>query len=233
MAGDRNPGGTVQADGSIAARAVPRKRRPGGGRRRDPEIDGRILAAAREIYVAEGWAGFNFITVAKAAGASRDALYRRYATPEQLLHAVLTNQELVTLDLPVEGDPRKVIEEFALSAYDYFSVGDGYIALRVHVEAHQFPEVYRAYQKHVLDPSQDAMERSFAALFIRNSIDPGSFDLRALIESITGAAMMHALLNMATDEDASRASRARDLVKVQVRQILAVTGLAVPQLSGR
>lgn len=216
----------VAEAGDAVRKAAPRRRRPGAGRPRDPEIDQRILDAARAAYVEQGWAGFTFVTVARAAGVSRDALYRRYPSLEALLHAVLLNERSLALDLPEAGDPVRAVEEFALRTYDYFSMGDGYIALRVHVESHRSPEVYKAYQRDVLDPAQDAIVESFADLFVRQGVDTGAFDLRALVESITGAAMMHALLNQATDEDTSRAVRARELVRVQVRQILAVTGLA-------
>ena len=48
------------------------------GRRRDPELDERVLEAALTVYARQGWAGFNFDAVAREAGCGRPALYRRW-----------------------------------------------------------------------------------------------------------------------------------------------------------
>ncbi|MGW9266313.1 TetR/AcrR family transcriptional regulator [Gordonia terrae] len=200
-----------------------RLRKPGAGRRRDPRIDDAILGAARQVYIDKGYAGFNFDTVSKAAGVSRDAIYRRFSDPDAILHAVLLRDTRALAGVDQTGDAHTVLQDFTLAAYDYFSGGDGTLALRVHVDAHQFPSVYHAYQRDVLDPTLDEMTESVTALFKRAHTDTTAFDVRAIVECLTGAAVMHALLNQAHDGDRGRTERAREGLTVHVDQILAVT----------
>ena len=72
---------SVQSEG---IEAVPLRGRP-----RDADVDRKIIEAARRIYAERGWAGFNFGAVCKAAGVSKDAMYRRYSSREELLEVAL------------------------------------------------------------------------------------------------------------------------------------------------
>src|SRR5262249_5011364 len=68
-----------------AVRATERKRKR--GRPRDRGIDERIIHAATAVYAERGWTGFNFDVIARRAGVSKDAIYRRYESPVALLLA--------------------------------------------------------------------------------------------------------------------------------------------------
>ncbi|MCX4098606.1 hypothetical protein [Nocardia sp. alder85J] len=56
-------------------------------------------------------------------------------------------------------------------------------------------------------------------------MDTSEFDIPAFAEAMTGAAMMHALLNQATVGDSVRTDRARESMRSQVDQALAIIGL--------
>jgi AcrR family transcriptional regulator len=56
----------------------------GRGRPADPDIEGRVLAAALTVYGEVGWAGFTLDRVARRAPVGKAALYRRWPTKEDL-----------------------------------------------------------------------------------------------------------------------------------------------------
>lgn len=167
-----------------------RRRRPGGGRRRDPGIDARVLRAARQAYAEFGWAAFHFDRVAKSAQVSRDVLYRRYADKESLLLDALAAAVLPTVS--GDGPIRDQLMTYARDIYAYFISADGIASLRVHLEATQFPELYRAYRNRVVDPNFDI---NVAALdqAARNGELRDNTDSLAILEAIGGGVLIHAL----------------------------------------
>jgi AcrR family transcriptional regulator len=175
------------SDSSPAARV--RRRRPGGGRRRDPDIDARVLHAARQAYAEFGWAGFHFDRVAKSAQVSRDVLYRRYADKESLLLDALTNAALPIVS--GQGQIRDQLMTYAQEMYSYFTAADGIASLRIHLEAAQFPELYRAYRSRVVDPN---FEVNVAALdqAVRNGEIRRGANSVAVLEAIGGGVLIHA-----------------------------------------
>ena len=62
----------------------------GVGRERDPDIDKRILAAARRQLSAHGYEAMSVAAVADEAGTTRQALYRRWPRKADLAAAVVT-----------------------------------------------------------------------------------------------------------------------------------------------
>jgi len=59
--------------------------RGAGGRPRDAAIDERVLAAARELITTQGLNNFTLDAVAETAGVSRSAIYRRWASTDELI----------------------------------------------------------------------------------------------------------------------------------------------------
>ncbi len=127
-----------------------RTRKPGAGRRRDPTIDDRVRQAARTLYAREGWAGFHFEGVARAAGVSKDAVYRRYSDAEVLLLEALSDQSVPTLvdDRPIE----EALVAYACDVFAYFASGNGYANLRVHIDGARYPNVLQQYRDRVVNP---------------------------------------------------------------------------------
>ncbi len=62
-----------------------RNRRAAGGRPRDAGIDERVLAAARDLITRHGLRNFTLGAVAETAGVSRSAIYRRWASNDELI----------------------------------------------------------------------------------------------------------------------------------------------------
>lgn len=204
---------------SAAARATrpASARRPGAGRKRDPTIDGRLRQAARVLYARDGWVGLHFDGVAKLAGVSKDAVYRRYADPQTLLLDALSDQSVPTLppDRPIE----EALIAFASAMFAYFTSGDGYANLRVHVDGPKHPKVLEEYRTRVVEPqlaqAVDVLERARQA----GQVDPGVC-ASAVIEALGGAVMLHALALASPGDAGSPDDATLRQLTVFVRQIL-------------
>lgn len=183
----------VDSIGSVVRSAPepnPSPRKSAAGRRRDPTIDERLMRAARTLYAREGWAGFHFEGVARTAGVSKDAVYRRYPDAQALLLDALSAQSVARLadDQPIED----ALVAFACDAFAYFARGDGYANLRVHLDARQYPEILEQYRLRVLEP-----QMQHAVGVLERARDDGELhpetSCAAVFEAIGGAIMFHAL----------------------------------------
>ncbi|MGW2572127.1 TetR/AcrR family transcriptional regulator [Streptomyces sp. NPDC001537] len=170
----------------------PRKRAPGAGRPRDPKIQERIMHAARVVYGTKGWAAFHFDAVAKEAGVSRDALYRRFESREALLIEALSSGG-VPAYVPGPGDLRTRLLRLAKEVYRYFRSPEGLADLRVHLEAEIQPGIHRSYQEIVVRPGIAQVENA-----LRSSIDKGDLPTDApvahTVRAIYGGVLLQALL---------------------------------------
>ena len=182
------------AEGAVGrpaqAQGRPRTRKPGAGRRRDPAIDEKLQCSARALYAREGWAGFHFEGVARAAGVSKDAVYRRYPDAKSLLLEALSGQTvpLLSADLPVET----ALISFACDAFAYFASGDGLANLRVHVDGVQHPDILQEYRSRVVQPQIEhaigVLEDAQRDGQLHPHVSPA-----AVIEALGGVIMLHAL----------------------------------------
>lgn len=89
---------TAAAGGAPAAGAP-------GGRPRDPRIDDQVLAAVVQVLREDGWAGLSVEGVARRAGVSRPAIYRRWRSLGQLTVEAVA-QRMVPASAPDTGDLR-------------------------------------------------------------------------------------------------------------------------------
>ncbi|OBK87511.1 TetR/AcrR family transcriptional regulator [Mycolicibacter sinensis] len=172
------------------AQRRPRTRKPGAGRRRDPAIDEKIRHSARALYAREGWAGFHFEGVARAAGVSKDAVYRRFPDAKSLLLEALSDQPvpLLSTEPPIED----ALITFACDAFAYFASGDGLANLRVHIDGMKHPDILQEYRSRVVQPQ---IEHAVAVLEgarrdgqLHPDVSPA-----AVIEALGGVVMVHAL----------------------------------------
>jgi AcrR family transcriptional regulator len=105
-ASPESPPAADAADGDQATQTVRRKR----GRPRDPQADGRILAAASSLILLRGFESMTVDEVASNAGVGKATVYRRWARKEDL--AVAAMQQLYQDEMPapdtgsIHGDLR-------------------------------------------------------------------------------------------------------------------------------
>ncbi|MCX4098607.1 TetR family transcriptional regulator [Nocardia sp. alder85J] len=166
---------------------------PAPGRPRDPTLDGRILRAAVDVYAGHGWSGFTVKAVAAAAGASRDAVGRRFETREELLMEALSAAGFPMLDIRDGQSLRDWLLELAVAVFDTFTHENGRAYLRIHLDADSVPGLFAAYRHRLLEPAQLVLrDRISATARAENypSLDPG-----AVIEDVLGPTFMLAMLN--------------------------------------
>ncbi|MGE2689408.1 TetR/AcrR family transcriptional regulator [Mycolicibacterium pulveris] len=82
------------------------------GRPRDPRIDGAVLEATVALLAETGYAGLSVDAIARRAGTSKPAIYRRWPSKAHVVHEAVFPLGAAT-DLPdtgsVDGDVRKIL----------------------------------------------------------------------------------------------------------------------------
>lgn len=211
-------GNGLNEGGDPHAQRAATTRRPGAGRKRDPSIDDRLRQAARTLYAREGWVGFHFDGVAKQAGVSKDAVYRRFSSRESLLIEALSDQSAPTLasDQPIE----QALVTFAHDVLRFFSSGDGYANLRVHIDAMRYPKVLQEYRTRVLEPQLGQAVSVLELARTKGEIHPEASCV-AVVEALSGAVMFYALSsNSRTSDGGEPDTAASDQLTAFVKQIL-------------
>jgi len=88
-------------------------------RHSDPELEGRILQAARKLWHKGGEAALSMRAVAKAAGTNTPAVYRRFRTREEILRALVKDYQRQLFEQVGSGNaPHEIAEgilDFALA----------------------------------------------------------------------------------------------------------------------
>ena len=166
----------------------PRRR----GRRRDADVDRRILDVARAVYAERGWAGFNFDVIAHQARVSKDAIYRRYAGKIDLLLSTMVRNAGDRVPVMSADDTRARLIAMAHRYFDDYVSGRGVNSLRIFVEAPQNPELAEAFHRERVAP---LIVQTRAA--IRAAMDAGLLPLAtsptAVLDAILGGVLMHVL----------------------------------------
>ncbi|MGE2727481.1 TetR/AcrR family transcriptional regulator [Mycolicibacterium pulveris] len=82
------------------------------GRPRDPRIDGAVLEATVALLAETGYAGLSVDAIARRAGTSKPAIYRRWPSKAHVVHEAVFPLGVAT-DLPdtgsVDGDVREIL----------------------------------------------------------------------------------------------------------------------------
>jgi AcrR family transcriptional regulator len=162
----------------------------GRGRRRDPDLDTRILAATLAEYGRTGWAAFTIDGVARRAGVGKSSVYLRWSTKERLLADAL---ELHTCRLTAAdtgsftGDATALATALML----HFLEPAGWATVRVAVDAVVEPAACDFHLR--IRASHEAA----ATRMVQRAIDRGELSSDAPIgpitESLYGVVLMHVL----------------------------------------
>jgi AcrR family transcriptional regulator len=174
--------------------AVPKPdlpRRP--GRPRDPRVDQAILQATMELLAEEGFEGMSMEGVAARAGVGKTAIYRRWASKEELVTDLIRQihtevpvvdtgnlrDDLLTLMRSAGREaPRLVIER---------------LLPRFLAEASSNPALFEAYSEATIAPRLrrliEMLERARERGEIRPDVDP-----TVVVDVLAGALMFRQLL---------------------------------------
>lgn len=153
------------------------------GRPRRPDVDARILTAARALLQEGGPTAVHIEPVATRSGVARTTIYRRYRDRRELLSATLhrvTDRGEPPADVTLDDKLRWVLTQVR-EVLDS-GLGRGGVAAVLTDADPQFTETLRAALGAALAPVLQAIESDAARGLVRRDVDP-----EALVDLAFGA----------------------------------------------
>lgn len=189
----RNGGRVVETALGIVDRVAETRQRT--GRPRDPEINARVLIAAQRVYAASGRAGLTFDAIARESGVGKPAIYRRWASPDDILDEALRSHVLEPAQ--TDGtDIRDHLREIALSVLRLMFSDQGSFVLRVSAERASQPAVFDQYFERLRTVIHVGNRGLVLAAIERGELSDRC-DADVLLQAITGSALVGTLMGFA------------------------------------
>lgn len=162
---------------------------PALGRKRDPLIEPRVFDAAIRMYAREGWSGFTFESVARAAGVGKPAIYRRWSNREELLLAALDMSEFPTArDC---GSVRADMLDYANQWVKWYQRGDRALAARrIAYDCQTSPALQTLHRERILRPRTEAARDITRRAVKRGEIRKGVRS-STIVDLLVGALSTH------------------------------------------
>jgi AcrR family transcriptional regulator len=155
-------------------------------RNRDPDIDERVLAAARTVMARDGYARMSFDGVAGEAGVTRPTVYLRHPTKAQLATAALAAYR-------ERGKPRDSGDTRAdlLARLRHFRRGverpNGMAMLgTVLAEEPHTPELLALWRERLVKPRRDELRSILQRAMKRGEVRPDA-DVEAAVAMLVGS----------------------------------------------
>jgi AcrR family transcriptional regulator len=163
------------------------------GRRRDPSLEPRVVAAALAVYAEAGWSGFSFDAVARRAGVGKAPLYLRWASKEDLLLAAF-GAHTTAIMITDSGNLRDDLTEYTCRLIDSKAGPDGWAFLRLHLEATLIPALHASFSSQIANPHVEGARALLDRALERGELRPGSpTDL--MLDSLYGAVLIKIILS--------------------------------------
>ncbi|MEZ0109988.1 AcrR family transcriptional regulator [Catenulispora sp. EB89] len=177
-----------------AARTPARTTERTSGRRRDPQTDTAAIEAVLDLVGAGATlSGLSLVTIAEHVGVSRNTLYRRWKTKDELYLDVLS---AINKPLP-EFDGRTAREDLAVylgtlveRTLDRRATG---VLRALQAEAQAFPELHRRYFSEIV-----ADRRAAVHGILRRGIDAGEIRADVDVEFVSELLVAPILARMAS-----------------------------------
>jgi AcrR family transcriptional regulator len=180
------------------------------GRKRDPRTETAAIDAVLDLVAAGATlSGLSLVTIAEHAGVSRNSLYRRWKTKDELYLDVLD-----TINKPLPAYPGRSAREdmtshLAVIIERTLDRRASSMLRALIAEAVAFPELHRRYFEEIVGPRREAMfgiiRRGIAAGEIRPDADPA-----IISEMLTGPIL--ARMNTGVTDDLDPVKTGRKLV---------------------
>jgi AcrR family transcriptional regulator len=159
------------AKGSAAEK--PRQTRPAGRIGRPPqklagEVEGRILHAARQVFLERGLAGASIDEIASLARAGKPTVYARFSNKEALFAAVVLSNvaaaaERVEAELPGGATIDQRLVGLGTTLLQWCLSGDTIDLMRVSVaEARRFPDLANSVHRMARERGEEMLARLLA-----------------------------------------------------------------------
>ncbi len=204
---------TMGAGAAVSNSSVPDVRRK-RGRPRDPEADGRILAAASSLILLRGFDNMTVDEVATNAGVGKATVYRRWSRKEDLAVAAMEQLYRDEMPTPDTGTLRGDLEAMCASVLAFASSPAGADYLRTSIKESLRDEriamLYRAASKRAEQSSVAVFERAIARGEIRENLP-----IDVLVQLIGGIVAMRSII----EEDLPSLDELEQLVDVVVRGV--------------
>lgn len=167
---DANDGRGERRSGDVVGSITPNSMR---GRRRLA----RIIAAATELFLRDGYASTSIEAVLDASGGSKATLYSYFSTKDDLFRAVV--QEAIRNEprpmLELGENPKAALVDFVAQAFDIMSSPRHRALLRLTVaERERFPDLAKLYYEEWPLRNRRMLERFFAELERRDMLPSGA-----------------------------------------------------------
>ena len=167
-------------------------------------MESRVLEAAIALYGQQGWRGFNFDLLSKAARVGKDALYRRWPTRSALLNDALRGH-WVQVEAIDEGSLRTDLLALGRAVFDAFTGPYGTVALYLRADTQSFPEGREfadPWREYMVQQGRAIVQRAVGDTFVghfgtrwREGREDGRrFAARASVLGFAGGAVVGALL---------------------------------------
>jgi AcrR family transcriptional regulator len=191
--------------------------RVAAGRPRDPHLERRAMAAARELYIEAGRTGVTFNAVANRSNVGKPALYRRWRSSDDLIIDALSEIALPIV-VPDRGDALAELAEFAESLMHTLLSPEGAALLRLNIDFHNEPELYSRFMTGV-----DTEVINGAHAIVVRAVGRGELPDKASPEVIAAAVAGGAMVEVLTRLRAGDTEHDDDIRRFAV----ALAGLAV------
>lgn len=161
------------------------------GRRRDPQIDARVLAIASRQLAAGGYEALSVAAVAEEARTTRQAVYRRWPSKATLASAALHH---ATDDAATEPSPDPYVDLVAeLSNFEHGISRPGRLSLvGTMLQESTDPALRARYRERVVGPRRRRLRAILGRAREQGLIDPDA-DLEVAVTLCTGAWYARAL----------------------------------------
>jgi AcrR family transcriptional regulator len=161
-------------------------------RPRDPEVDRKIIDAAAELLLRDGYAGLSLTAVAETAGVGKPALYRRYPTKAELVFAATVESSLKP-DIPDTGNFAEDIRRSVAELVRTLKLAPRDILGEQIGRAMADPDFGMRMRKRHIDPSLVRMMRIWDGAVARNEVDATIDGARAL-RDLSSVVIMQVML---------------------------------------
>lgn len=179
----------------------------------------KILSAAAQIFLQEGFDRASVGSIARLAGASTETLYSRFSTKEELFQAVISRKTEILLQkfsrLLVQNQPiEKVLEKYGSNLLDFMLLPEMQRLSRTLIAAApQFPELAGDFWRLCPEREQDQLAEYLETQIAAGVLVP--FDCRKVAESFfslcLGQFLVHAYMFVRKTPNAAERKQHIDL----------------------
>lgn len=163
------------------------------GRKRDPDIDAAIRAAAADLLAEVGYANLTMEAVAARAGVSKPTLYLRYPSRAVLVFDAIFGKTKA-VEIPDYGDIRAELREMYRWAVDEFAAPEARAAIPgLLAEVGSSAELTRLIRSVALNPEYRRVRATLQRAQSRGEIRQDA-DLDLVIDAFVGTALARVTL---------------------------------------